>query len=206
MMRCTVWFLGVTLAFVAILGVAPAALASGPGEADRDGWAAAGSSQATILEHLTDMGSAIRLGFGVSPLPGQFGPSASATPGAYAGESGRSLDLDSRGRTVSFELELAWPGAARTGLQPYVALGPALFVVEPDDAGRLLGTRADPIFHLGAKAAAGVNWQLGKHATLFGAYEIMAAPRGGFTAAGARAPADPGVGGYDFTYGIRFLY
>jgi hypothetical protein len=108
---------------------------------------------------------------------------------------------------VSFDLELTWPGAAGTGqVEPYVALGPALFVIEPDYAGRLLGTRVDPALQLGAKASAGVKWRLGKRTTLFGAYEVTAAPQGGFTAPGGKTPADTGLTGHDFTYGLRFLY
>ena len=116
-----------------------------------------------------------------------------------------ALDADSQGAAVSFDLKLAWPGAARIGpLEPYVALGPALFVIEPDYAGRLLGTRVDPALQLGAKVGAGVNWRVGKRVTLFGAYEVMTAGPGGLTSEGAKAEA--GFSGYDFTYGLRFLY
>ena len=126
---------------------------------------------------------------------------------ADASERGRNGDADSRGTAVSFDLELTWPGAAGTGqVEPYVALGPALFVIEPDYAGRLLGTRVDPALQLGAKASAGVKWRLGKRTTLFGAYEVTAAPQGGFTAPGGKTPADTGLTGHDFTYGLRFLY
>ena len=160
-----------------------------------------------ILEHLIDVGSAIRLGFGVSPLREPLGPAAAAMPGAQGGESLRRLDADARGTAVSFDLTLAWPGAARaTHLEPYVALGPALFVIEPDYAGRLLGTRIDPVLHLGAKAGAGVNWRLGKKTTVFGAYEVTTTSQGGLAAPGAKAPVDTGISGYDFTYGLRFLY
>jgi hypothetical protein len=41
---------------------------------------------------------------------------------------------------------------------------------------------------------------------LFGAYEVTAAPQGGFTAPGGKTPADTGLTGHDFTYGLRFLY
>jgi hypothetical protein len=112
-----------------------------------------------------------------------------------------------RATVVSFDLTLKWPGAETTALvEPYVVLGPALFVVEPDYAGRLRGTRVDPTLRLGAKAGAGVNWRLGKNATVFGAYEVTTAGQGGLTAPGATAPADTGITGYDLTYGLRFRY
>jgi hypothetical protein len=142
----------------------------------------------------------------VSPLGSPFGPVVGTTPGAHGGE-GRDFDPDSRGTAVSFDLTLAWPGTARpAALEPYVALGPALFVIEADPAGRLLGTRIDPTLQLGAKAGAGINWRVGKRTTLFGAYEVMAAPPGGFAPSSSKTPSDHGVTGYDFTYGLRFVY
>ena len=206
-MRFAVWYLAVMMVLVATLGVVPVTSAGPPGEVGPDGAAAVpGGSPGAILGHLTD-GSAVRLGFGVAPLRSQLGPGPGAILGADASERGRNGDADSRGTAVSFDLELAWPSAAGTGqVEPYVALGPALFVIEPDYAGRLLGTRVDPALQLGAKASAGVKWRLGKRTTLFGAYEVTAAPQGGFAAPGAKAPADTGLTGYDFTYGLRFLY
>jgi hypothetical protein len=192
----------VILLVAAILPVTPARAAS----SNSDDVSASAGSSAAVLERLTDVGSAVRLGFGVSPLGSPFGPVVGTTPGAHGGES-RDLDPDSRGAAVSFDLTLAWPGTARTGaVEPYVALGPALFVIEADPAGRLLGTRIDPTLQVGAKAGAGVNWRVGKRTTLFGAYEVMAAPPGGFVPSGPRTSADHGVTGYDFTYGLRFVY
>ena len=207
MMRFAVWYLAVMMVLVATLGVVPVTSAGPPGEVGPDGAAAVpGGSPGAILGHLTD-GSAVRLGFGVAPLRSQLGPGPGAILGADASERGRNGDADSRGTAVSFDLELAWPSAAGTGqVEPYVALGPALFVIEPDYAGRLLGTRVDPALQLGAKASAGVKWRLGKRTTLFGAYEVTAAPQGGFTAPGGKTPADTGPTGHDFTYGLRFLY
>jgi hypothetical protein len=207
MIRCAVWYLAVTMVLVATLGVAPVTSAGPPGEVGPDGAAAVpGGSPGAILGHLTE-GSAVRLGFGVAPLRSQLGLGTGPILGADASERGRNGDADARGTAVSFDLALTWPGAAGTGqVEPYVALGPALFVIEPDYAGRLLGTRVDPALQLGAKASAGVKWRLGKRTTLFGAYEVTAAPQGGFTAPGGKTPADTGLTGHDFTYGLRFLY
>jgi hypothetical protein len=188
-----------------LLGMAPAALGGQPTGLDLAP-AASRTTAETILEDLADAGSPVRLGFGLTPLRSQLAPMPVAIPGALAGEGARLLDTDSQVMAVSFDLKLAWPGAARIGpVEPYLALGPALFVIEPDDTGRLLGTRVDPTLQLGAKAGAGVNWHVGKRVTLFGAYEMMTAAPGGLASGGAKAP-EAGFSGYDFTYGLRFLY
>jgi hypothetical protein len=181
-----------TRALAPLVGLVLALSLAAPGEA------APGTSQATVLEHLTEVGSAVRLGFGVSPLHGPLAPEPAAVPGVQDGESGT---------VVSFDLNLAWPGAGRTrAIEPYVVLGPALFVVEPDAAGRLLGTRLDPTLQVGARAGAGVNWRLGKRVTLFGGYEITTTAPGGLVPSPARPSAERGINGHDFTYGLRFVY
>src|SRR5262249_3033405 len=119
-------------------------------------------------------------------------------------ESGRPADFDSRGTALSFDFTLRWPGA-QTGapLEPYLAVGPALFVLEPDYPGRLLGTHVDPTYRLGAKAGAGLNRRPSKDVTLFGAYEVTTK---GDASLGAKPAGDSALGGYDFTYGLRFRY
>lgn len=144
--------------------------------------------------HLTELGDAISLGFGVAPLRPQLEPPHPSVP--------KDLDL-LQSTTVSFDLKLKWPGADVTkSLQPYLVLGPALFVLEPDYVSRMLGTRVDPDLRLGARAGAGVDWHLGKDLTLFGAWETTseAGP------SRSRTPGDTGVSGYDFTYGLRLRY
>jgi hypothetical protein len=200
------WLAG-AVALLGALGTPPATFAGPASGLNLDlGPAATDASPNAILDHLTDAGSPVRLGFGVTPLRSQLGPAASALPGAHGSEDERPLDADSRGTAVSFDLRLAWPGAARVGpLEPYLALGPALFVIEPDYAGRLLGTRVDPTLQLGAKLGAGVNWRVGRRAMLFGAYELTTTGQGGLVPGGGKA-AEPGLNGYDFTYGLRVLY
>jgi hypothetical protein len=188
MNRSAVRCLGVLIALVTSLGAAPATFA-GP-----------------VSELRPDIGGgAVGLGFDVSPLRWEVVPAAA--PGAQGTESGRPLDPESGGTVVSFDLRLRWPGAegATSRLEPYVALGPALFVVEPDPVGRLLGTRVDPALRVGAKAGAGLNWRLGKHTTLFGAYEVTTMSPSGLGSPGGKG-AETSIGGYDFTYGLRFVY
>jgi hypothetical protein len=147
---------------------------------------------APVLEHLTDLGGAISLGFGVTPLRPELTPPVPAPP-----------ELSLQSSALSFDLKLRWPGSdVLKSLEPYLVLGPALFVVEPDYVSRLLGTRVDPTLRLGTKAGAGVNWHLGKDLTLFGAYESTT---GGATPFG-KTSGDAAVTGHDFTYGIRLRY
>jgi hypothetical protein len=143
-----------------------------------------------LLEHLTDRGAAISLGFDVAPLRPFDLPPSTTIP---------QVEGDLQSTAISFDLKLTWPGVDVTrAFEPYLVLGPALFVVEPDYVGRMLGTRVDPALRLGGKAGAGLNWHLGKDATLFGAYE----------ATSGSGPATKGAPdtGHDFTYGLRLRY
>jgi hypothetical protein len=146
-----------------------------------------------VLSHLTDLGDAISLGFGVTPLRPQLTPPRPAPADLSLTES----------TALSFDLKLKWPGSDVTSsLQPYLMVGPALFVVEPDYLSRMLGTRVDPNLRLGGRAGAGVDWHLGKDVTFFGAWETTgeaASPK-------SRAPGESGVTGFDFTYGLRLRY
>jgi hypothetical protein len=164
------------------------------------GGAAAGPAPGPAV----DLGSVLSVGFGVSPLGVQL-PALPLGAGGHGSDTGLPTTLEAEGKALSLDVRLRWPGADGAGpLEPYLSLGPALFLVEPDYAGLLLGTRTDPSVRVGAKAGAGLNWRLGRDVTLFGAYELTTAADGGLSS-GARA-ADPGTGGYDFTYGIRFRF
>ncbi len=192
MKRSTVRSLG-GLAALLLLAAAPAIGSAGP-------------VSEPSLEHLTDDGP-LSFSFGVVPLRPQLVAPAAALPGGQAAESGRLTDADAQVTALSFDLKLRWPGTgAMSPLEPYMAIGPALFLVEPDYAARVLGTRVDPSLRLGAKAGAGLNWRLGKATTLFGAYEVTTAEESGLAPLGAKSPSDPRLHGYDFTYGLRFRY
>jgi hypothetical protein len=154
----------------------------------------------------TESASALTVGFGVSPLRAQLPAPLAAVPGGQGSESGRPGNFDNHGSALSFDVTLRWPGADTVPLEPYLTVGPALFVVEPDYPGRLLGTRVDPAYHLGARAGAGLNWRLGKDVTLFGAYEVTTTADSALPSFGAKPGADAGVTGYDFIYGLRIRY
>jgi hypothetical protein len=163
----------------------------------------AASANESILEHLLDSGPTVSVGLGVSPLRWSLGPVV-PSPDAI-GENRRLLDLDTQGTVTSFDIKLRWPGAELIpALEPYLAFGPAVFVVEPDYVGRALGSRVDPAYRLGAKAAAGVTWRLGKDTALYGEYELTTTRPGALS--GAAGSGDGGIGGYDFTYGLRLRY
>jgi hypothetical protein len=152
-----------------------------------------------------DLGSVLSVGFGVSPLGVQL-PAPPVGVGGQGRDAGAAAALEAEGKALSLDVRLRWPGADETGsLEPYLSFGPALFLVEPDYAGLLLGTRTDPSVRVGAKAGAGLNWRLGRDVTLFGAYELTTAADGGLSS-GVRAGSDPSAGGYDFVYGIRFRF
>ena len=158
------------------------------------------------LDRLADGLPGISFGLGVSPLRSQFGLGApQAATGVQGGEPAELLDPE--GKALSFDLKLGWPGTDKLSLlQPYVKLGPALFIVEPDYVSRFVGARPDPVYRLGAKAGAGVNLHLGKNAELFSAYEITSPSLTAVPPLGAKTPAETGISSYDFTYGLRLRY
>jgi hypothetical protein len=167
----------------------------------------AGPGSEPFLERLLDTGaSAFSLGVSEPSFRWDLGSVAPSNPGAQASERARPLDAEARGKAISFDLKLKWPGAETTPMEPYLAVGPALLLSEPDSIAALTGTRLDPTVRLGAKVGAGLNWRLGKDTTLFGAYEFTtASPNGRFTV-GPKAAGDAGSTGYDLTYGVRFRY
>jgi hypothetical protein len=166
----------------------------------------AGSASEPILERLLDAGPAFSLGVAASSLRWEPAPVGLTLPGAQGAERVRPLDVDGSGKAISFDLKLTWPGAETMPLEPYVAAGPALFVLEPDHLGTLLGTRVDSSVRLGAKVGAGLNWRLGKDTTFFSAYEFTTASHGGPLSVGPKPAGDAGLTGYDLTYGVRFRY
>jgi opacity protein-like surface antigen len=202
-MKCSMWRSFCVAALVGMaagISLLPAAgLASEP---------RGDTSSESLLERLGLGGGGVSFDLGVAPLRTTFGsiggPSLS---GAQGGEpSVRLIDSNLYGTAMSFDLKLGWPGSERAAVEPYVTLGPALFIMEPDYVSRLLGTRADPTYRVGARAGAGLNWHLSKNATLFSAYEFTRPGQSGGLSPAARTPDDNRFGTYDFTYGLRFQY
>jgi hypothetical protein len=160
----------------------------------------AGASSDNLLELATKSGPAVGLGFGVSPLHWE----PLAPPESVAGSAAADRPFgEPRGRAVSFDLKLRWP-TSDLPIEPYVVLGPALFVDEPHEISSLTAVPGDPIFRIGAKAGAGFNWRLNKDATVFGSYDVTTTTDG-LASRGMKAPA-AGTPGYDLLYGVRFRY
>jgi hypothetical protein len=167
--------------------------------------AEAGPSSDNLLELAAKDGPSVGLGFGVSPLHWELIALPEAIPGSTAAESRMLWDREARGKAVSFDITLKWP-TENLPIEPYIFVGPALFVDQPQELSSLMGAPADSVFRLGAKAGAGLNWRLSKDATLFGSYEVMTTTAEGFTSAGCKAPGTSAPTGYDLLYGVRFRY
>jgi len=161
----------------------------------------AGSSSENLLDLASQRNSPFGFGFGVSPLHWEPLP----PPETSSSAESRILGDVPRGKAVSFDMKLRWP-TGDTPFEPYVVLGPALFVEQPQEFSTLLGSQADPVYRVGARAGAGFNWRLSKDATLFGSYDMTRATGEGFTAPGTKGPATGSSTGYDVLYGVRFRY
>jgi hypothetical protein len=182
------------------LGVlAVTVVAAGPVRAET------GGSSDNLLELTARGGPAVALSLGVSPIHLELIPPPETTPGTTAAESRVLGDRDLRGRAVSFDITLKWP-TAELPIEPYLVLGPALFVDPLQELSSPIGIPADPVLRLGAKAGAGFNWRLSKDATLFGSYDVTTTTADRFGYPSPKTPAAGTSTGYDLLYGVRFRY
>jgi hypothetical protein len=145
------------------------------------------------------------MGFGidVSPLrPWSLAKLAPADPGV----SDQRYRLVDPGTAVSFDLRLSWPSnelpTLRSVLQPYVMVGPALLMPEPNVS--LIGPPPDRPITLGVRAGAGLNWRLDQNATLFGEYRFTRGASESLLHLGGKSTSE--VGGFDVLYGVRFRF
>jgi hypothetical protein len=170
------------------------------------GWEPAGATRLSV-EHSTLSLHDERS----DPSTAERGPAAWSSVGRRLG-----LGLDvgplhvmDPGATVSLDLRVGWPPAGGAepedgrGLQPYLTVGPALFIAEPADAESLLGPQSDPTLTLGFKAGAGVSWRLDRGALLFGEYRLTRGSAGPLSPFGIQSDD---AGGYDLLYGVRFRF
>jgi hypothetical protein len=164
-----------------------------------------GTSSDNLLELAAKGGPSVALSFGVLPLHLELIPTPETVPGSTAAESRMPGERELRGRAVSFDITLKWP-TTDLPIEPYLVLGPALFVDQLQELSGPIGAPADPVLRLGAKAGAGFNWRLSKEATLFGSYDVTTTATDRFTYPGPKAPAASTSTGYDLLYGIRFRY
>ncbi len=179
---------------LAVLSVALAVLAGGPVAAEAPLAAGAPDRLRDVLDAPLSSGAS-RAAVGAGPVG--FGVDVSR------------YRLLERGRTISLDLRLRWPSAdessERGRLTPYLSLGPALFVSEPDEARWLLDPHADTELAVGLRAGAGVSWQLDPGLSLFGEYRVL---RGGeaMTGLGDRSSAAGDLDGFDVFYGLRLRF
>lgn len=149
------------------------------------------------------------LGVGVQPLHGDRGSTSAALPGAAQALLGPYRLLDDRGTAISFDLRLRWPSpvdlAGAGALQPYVAVGPALFLAEPDVSSQILNSRADTALSLGVRAGAGVTWSFDRTGSFFSEYRFIRGARES-NVLGGRNGASEDPGGFDLLYGVRFRF
>jgi hypothetical protein len=184
-------WLGV-MVVVVVAGAAPAAVQAGP-------------SSDSLLDLAAKGGPSLGFGFGVSPLHWDVIAPPETVPGSTAAENRMLGDREPSGRAVSFDIKLRWP-TPQLPIEPYVVLGPALIVDQSHELSSLVGTPADPVLRLGAKAGAGFNWRLTKDATLFGSYDVTTTTGDRFAPPGARGSAASSSTGYDLLYGVRLRY
>lgn len=159
-----------------------------------------------VLDAIGDMklgGGTVGFGIDVSPL--RPWSSVRLAP-ADSGVVDQRYQLVDPGTAVSFDLKLSWPSndhpTLRTPLQPYVMLGPALLMPEPNL--RLVGPPPDRPITLGVRAGAGVNWPVDQNATLFGEYRYTHGASDTLLHFGGKSASE--VGGFDLLYGVRFRF
>jgi hypothetical protein len=151
----------------------------------------------------------VGLGVGVQPLRGDLGIAGAALPDEARALLGPYRLLDDRGTAISFDLRLRWPSpvdvAGAGAVQPYVAVGPALFLAEPDITTQVLNSRADTALSLGVRAGAGVTFALDRNASFFSEYRFTRGARESNPPGGRNGAGEDPVG-FDLLYGVRFRF
>jgi opacity protein-like surface antigen len=80
---------------------------------------------------------------------------------------------------IAFDLMLRWPlmvspAFPKGQLQPYIAVGPALFIVKAKDFGNLgPSTQSDTDTSVGVKVSGGLTWMFTKNIGVFGEYRFL---------------------------------
>ena len=149
------------------------------------------------------------LGVGVQPLRRDRGPMSASLADAAQALLGPYRPLGDRGTAISFDLRLRWPSPldlpGAGALQPYVAVGPALFVAEPDVPSQILNSRADTALSLGVRAGAGVTLDFDRNASFFSEYRFTRGARDSNVLGGRGSGGEDPVG-FDLLYGVRFRF
>jgi len=120
----------------------------------------------------------------------------------------RLIDPELHSDARSFDLKVRRPAPAGTGssssLQPYVSVGPALFVARPGDVTGLglLGARREVSLSLGVLGGAGLSWRLGENTALFGEYRVTRSGSSRLLPIGERGALGRDADAADLRYGV----
>ena len=156
------------------------------------------------------LGSSLGLGLDLSRVQPNISSKLASTPKVVQGPvATRLIDPDLDFDALSFDLKVRWPLVASAGppaLQPYFSFGPALFVARPGDIAALglPGDRRDVSMSLGLIGGAGLSWQLGENAALFGEYRFTQSGSSRLLPVGGALGRDANTS--DLLYGISVRF
>lgn len=156
------------------------------------------------------LGNSLGLGLDLSRVqPNISSKLASAPKVVQSPVATRLIDPDLNFDALSFDLKVRWPAVASAGpppLQPYFSFGPALFVARPGDVAALglPGDRRDVSMSLGLIGGAGLSWQLGENAALFGEYRFTQSGSSRLLPVGGALGRDANTS--DLLYGISVRF
>ncbi len=166
------------------------------------------------LGYWLDASRSLGLGMDVSRIQPNISSKLPA-PATVAdrGVQSRLIDTNLHFDAISFVLRLRWPTLAResppgTQLQPYVSVGPALFVARPDDLtvfGALPSQNAVSL-SVGMMGGAGLSWQLSENASVFGEYRFTQPGSDKLLPLGGRGTLGRDANTSDLLYGISVRF
>jgi opacity protein-like surface antigen len=197
-------------------GVASAGSPAAPDAAQdaKTGSGAARSGAASLpsgLGYWLDSSRSLGVGVDVSRIQPNVPSKGLAPASGPSGGSTRLIDTGLHFDAISFDLRLRWPtlardASAKTQLQPYLSLGPALFVVRPDDVTAVgpLTSQRDLSLSLGVLGGAGLAWQFAENASLFGEYRFTSSGPEKFLPLGRAIGRDANTS--DLLYGISVRF
>jgi len=123
------------------------------------------------------------------------------------------LPIDISVVAVSLDLMFRWPVFVspefpRGRLQPYLAVGPAVFFTEAEDSGNFApANQSDSDTTVGFKFGAGVAWHLLKNLAVFGEYRFTYfSPEWNFTDGGVSGKLETDISTFYFLVGLSLRF
>jgi len=122
------------------------------------------------------------------------------------------IDIDVTG--IAFDLMLRWPlptgsGFPKGRLQPYLTVGPTLFIVDVDDTTNFgpPSRQSDTDTEVGVKVGAGLAWQVHRNVALFGEYRFTHVnAKVKFRDPGGTETAEADLDTHHVIFGVSFRY